>query len=64
MGFWGITMRQSDYGLDLLETIADIQPKAANFSIFNVVDTLEVIDLFQLLTVRSPQVLHTLFHSL
>ena len=43
MGSWGITMRESDYGLDLLDTIVATQLKAADFSIFNVADTLEVI---------------------
>ena len=43
MGSWGITMRQSDYGLDLLGTIVDTQLKAANFLTFNVADALEVI---------------------
>ena len=43
MGSWGITMRQSDYGLDLLGTIVGTQLKAADFSTFNVGDALEVI---------------------
>ena len=30
MGSWGVTMRQSDYGLDLLGTIVDTQLKAVN----------------------------------
>ena len=34
MGSWGITMRQSDYGLDLLGTIVDAQLKAVNFLAF------------------------------
>ena len=38
MGSWGIT-----YGLDLLDTIVATQLKAADFSTFNVADTLEVI---------------------
>jgi hypothetical protein len=36
-------MRESDYGLDLLDTIVTTQLKAADFSTFNVADTLEVI---------------------
>ncbi len=32
MGAWGITMRQSDYGLDLLGTIVDTQLKQVNFA--------------------------------
>ena len=43
MGSWGITMRQSDYGLDLLGTIVNTQLKAADFNIFNVTDALETI---------------------
>lgn len=43
MGSWGITMRQSDYGLDLLGTIVNTQLKAADFNIFNVTDALEAI---------------------
>ena len=43
MGSWGITMRESDYGLDLLDTIVTTQLKAVDFSTFNVADTLEVI---------------------
>ena len=43
MGSWGITMRESDYGLDLLGTIVATQLKAVDFSTFNVTDALEVI---------------------
>ena len=43
MGSWGITMRQSDYGLDLLGVIVGTQLKAADFSSFSVADALEVI---------------------
>ena len=43
MGSWGITMRESDYGLDLLGTIVGTQLKAADFSTFIVADALEVI---------------------
>ena len=43
MGSWDITMRQSDYGLDLLGTIVDTQLKAVNFLTFKVSDALEVI---------------------
>ena len=43
MGSWGITERQSDYGLDLLGTIVATQLKAVDFATFNVADTLEVI---------------------
>ena len=43
MGSWGITERESDYGLDLLGTIVATQLKAVEFSTFNVTDALEVI---------------------
>ena len=43
MGSWGITMRQNDYGLDLLGTIVAKQLKAVNFTTFNVANTLEII---------------------
>lgn len=43
MGSWGITMRESDYGLDLLGTIVGTQLKVEDFSTFNVADALEVI---------------------
>ena len=40
MGSWGITMRQSDYSLDLLGTIVDTQLKAVNFLTFTLRDVL------------------------
>ena len=43
MGFWGVTMRQSDYGLDLLGTIVDTRLKTVNFLNFHIADTLELI---------------------
>lgn len=43
MGSWGITERQSDYGLDLLGTIVDKQLKQADFATFNAAEALEVI---------------------
>ena len=43
MGSWDITMRERDCGPDLLGTIVATQPKAADFSTFNVTDALEVI---------------------
>ena len=43
MGSWGITERQSDYGLDLLGTIVATQLKQADFATFNVAEALEVI---------------------
>ncbi|MCI8811512.1 MAG: hypothetical protein HFF84_15755 [Oscillibacter sp.] len=43
MGSWGITTRESDYDLDLLDSIVTTQLKAVDFSTFNVADALEVI---------------------
>ncbi len=43
MGAWGIAMRQSDYGLDLLGRIVDTQLKQAGFATFHVGEALEVI---------------------
>ena len=36
MGSWDITMRQSDYELNLLKIVVKIQLKKVNFSAFNV----------------------------
>jgi len=44
MGAWGITMRQSDYGLDLPGNIVDTKPKEAVFATFNMADALKVIN--------------------
>ena len=43
MGSWGVTMRQSDYGLDLLGTIVDTRLKTVDFRTFHVADALELI---------------------
>ena len=43
MGFWGITMSESDYGLDMLEAIVGIPLKDMDFSAFNMANELEVI---------------------
>ena len=43
MGSWGITERESDYGLDLLATIAATQLKAVDFAVFNVAEAMDVI---------------------
>ena len=43
MGSWGITMRQSDCGLDLLGIIVAEQLRKVDFATFNVRDTLEVL---------------------
>ena len=42
MGSWGVTMRQSDYGLDLLGTIVDTRLKTVDFRTFHVADALEL----------------------
>lgn len=43
MGRWGITMRQSDYGQDLLGTITEVQLKRTNFTAFKVSEALELV---------------------
>ena len=43
MGSWGITMRESDYGLDLLGTVAASQLKQVDFSIFNAAEAIELL---------------------
>ena len=43
MGSWGITERQSDYGLDLLDTIVATKLKQVDFATFNVTEALEAI---------------------
>lgn len=43
MGAWGITERESDYGLDLLGTIVATKLKAVDFATFNVAEALDVI---------------------
>ena len=43
MGSWGITMRQSDYGLDLLGTIVVTKLKEADFAAFNVTDASKLL---------------------
>ena len=43
MGSWGITERQSDYGLDLLRSISKTKLKQTGFATFNVADALDVV---------------------
>ena len=43
MGSWGITMRQSDCGFELLDTIVVMQLRQVDFATFNVRDALEVL---------------------
>ena len=42
MGSWGITMRESDYGLDLLRTIIAEHLKKVDFSTFSVAEAIEI----------------------
>ena len=43
MGTWGITMRQSHYGLDPLRAIVDTRLKTVDFLSFHAADALELI---------------------
>lgn len=43
MGSWGITMRRSDYGPELLRTVVETQLKKVNFSAFNVTEAIDVL---------------------
>ena len=43
MGAWGVTERESDYGLDLLGTIIATRLKAVDFATFNVADAIDAI---------------------
>ena len=43
MGAWGITMRESDYGLDLLGTVIKAQLKQTDFSVFHVTEAIELL---------------------
>ena len=43
MGAWGITMRESDYGLDLLGTVVKAQLKQTDFSDFHVTEAIELL---------------------
>ena len=42
MGAWGITTRESDYGLDLLGTVVKVQLKQMDFSVFHVTEAIEL----------------------
>lgn len=44
MGAWGITVRQSDDGLDLLDTIVVEQLRKVNFSAFNVSEAVALLN--------------------
>ena len=43
MGAWDITMRESDYKLDLLGTVAKAQLKQMDFSAFHVTEAIELL---------------------
>lgn len=43
MGTWGITVRESDYGLDLLDLLILQQLKEADFAIFNVSEAIKLL---------------------
>ena len=44
MGVWGITVRQSDDGLDLLDTIVAEQLRKENFIVFNVSEAITLLN--------------------
>ena len=44
MGAWGITVRQSDDGLDLLDTIVAKQLRKVNFTAFNVSEAITLLN--------------------
>ena len=44
MGAWGITIRQSDDGLDLLDTIVAEQLRNVNFTVFNVSEAITLLN--------------------
>ncbi len=43
MGSWGITERESDYGLDLLSVVVNTQLRQVGFSVFDVAEALETV---------------------
>ncbi len=43
MGAWGITVRQSDDGLDLLDTVVAEQLRKVNFAAFNVSEAVTLL---------------------
>lgn len=63
MGSWGITMRQSDYGLNPLRTIVAMQLKTADFAAFNVADYLEIIKADIMEEIRQAKVHLHLLHG-
>ena len=53
MGAWGITMRESDGGLDLLRTIIAEHLKKVDFSTFSVAEAIEIVKADSLDEVRK-----------
>lgn len=43
MGEWGVTMRESDYGLDLLELIRDSLLVGIDYKYLNVAEAIELL---------------------
>ena len=43
MGAWGITMRESDYGLDLLSVIVEEQLKPVQFAYFDAANAIALL---------------------
>ena len=43
MGFWGVTMRESDYGLDMLDSIMEAQLEKNDFKCFHVGQAVELL---------------------
>lgn len=43
MGAWGVTMRESDYGLDLLELIRDSLLVGIDYKYLNVAEAIELL---------------------
>ena len=43
MGAWGITMRESDYGLDLLSAIVEEQLKPIQFAYFDAANAIALL---------------------
>lgn len=53
MGAWGITMRESDYGLDLLSVLVKEQLKPVQFSYFDAAKAIELLRQYILEEIKS-----------
>lgn len=60
MGSWDITMRESDYGLDLLGAIVRTEQKVPDFSTFNIMDALEVINADIMEEIRQSNITYSI----